>query len=167
MLSSSWGEWTLQTLHLVLGSISLIIYQTILYGSVHDRKVSVLGFCSLLHSSLKPRVFVSLAPKIVPAIITQMEGLVEAYKRMMISTCIKTFLHTSQRISSVHSFHMMYVSVEIAADTEDGKVFVEGSDSNDSDNAELDSEEDDATEETEEYILRKLDKGVRKHFFSN
>ncbi len=48
---------------------------------VHDRKVSVLGFCSLLQAPLRPDVFVALAPKIVPAIVVQMEGLVEAYKR--------------------------------------------------------------------------------------
>ena len=53
--------------------------------SVHDRKVSVLGFCSLIQAAVKPSAFVGAAPKIIPAMIKQMEGLVEAYKRESIS----------------------------------------------------------------------------------
>ena len=49
--------------------------------SVHDRKISVLGFCSLLQAAVKPSAFVTTAPKIIPAVIKQMEGLIEAYKR--------------------------------------------------------------------------------------
>ncbi len=53
----------------------------VLPSRIHDRKISVLGFCSLLQSPVRPAPVQSLAPKIVPAIVYQMEELVDAYKR--------------------------------------------------------------------------------------
>ena len=51
---------------------------------IHDRKISVLGFCSLLQSPLRPAPIRNLAPKVIPAIITQLEGLIDGYRRKYI-----------------------------------------------------------------------------------
>lgn len=51
---------------------------------VHDRKMSIFGFCSVLlclaHSQARPPALVELAPSFIPTVVTQLEALVEAYK---------------------------------------------------------------------------------------
>ena len=59
---------------------SYVIFFTCSDHSVHDRKISVLGFCSLLQCPDKPAPVHNLASKVVPAIVAQLEGLIEAYK---------------------------------------------------------------------------------------
>ena len=47
---------------------------------IHDRKMSVLGLCTVLQSPIKPPAVLNNAPHIIPMIIHQLELLVEAYK---------------------------------------------------------------------------------------
>lgn len=46
---------------------------------VHDRKICVLGICTLISLPQKPQVLLELAPKIMPALIVLFEGLKKAY----------------------------------------------------------------------------------------
>ncbi|GJQ71192.1 hypothetical protein Trydic_g1090 [Trypoxylus dichotomus] len=46
---------------------------------VHDRKICVLGICTLISLPQKPQVLVELASKIMPALIMLFEGLKKAY----------------------------------------------------------------------------------------
>ena len=55
---------------------------------VHDKKMSVLGFCALLQSSHRPQAVLNSAHLFVPAIIVQLKALVQAYQGM------KVLLHT-------------------------------------------------------------------------
>jgi len=64
----------------VSGSCIMHINLPCFLHSIHDRKMSVLGFCSLLQCPVRPAPVLSLASKVVPAIISQLESLVEAYK---------------------------------------------------------------------------------------
>ncbi len=49
-------------------------------GSIHDRKMSVIGLCSLLQCHNRPPVIQSNAAVIVPLIIQQLDLLVAAYR---------------------------------------------------------------------------------------
>ena len=51
-----------------------------LSNSIHDRKMSVLGLCSLLQCPARPPVIHSNATFIVPLIIQQLDLLVAAYR---------------------------------------------------------------------------------------
>ncbi len=62
----------------------MLIYLKLLFHRVHDRKMSIFGFCSVLlclvHSPARLPALVELAPSFIPTIVTQLEALVEAYK---------------------------------------------------------------------------------------
>ena len=47
---------------------------------IHDRKMSVLGLCSVLQSPVRPAAVQSKAALIVPTIMDQLTQLLEAYK---------------------------------------------------------------------------------------
>lgn len=51
------------------------------FEGIHDRKMSVLGLCTVLQSPIKPPAVLNNAPHIIPMIIHQLELLVEAYKK--------------------------------------------------------------------------------------
>ena len=68
------------TVNILLCSLNSKFVLTCSDHSVHDRKISVLGFCSLLQCPDKPAPVHNLASKVVPAIVAQLEGLIEAYK---------------------------------------------------------------------------------------
>ena len=50
--------------------------------SIHDRKISVLGFCSILQCPVRPAPVLTLAPKIVPTVVSLLEELIDTYKSM-------------------------------------------------------------------------------------
>lgn len=52
------------------------------FQGVHDKKMSVLGYCALLQSSRRPRAVQNSAHLFVPAIIIQLKSLVQAYQDM-------------------------------------------------------------------------------------
>jgi len=95
-----------------------------LFMGIHDRKMSVLGFCSLLQCPVRPAPVLSLASKVVPAIISQLESLVEAYK-------------------------LVAQEDEDEDEEEDDEA---AGDVDDEEGKELDSEEDDVDEEGQEYL---------------
>ena len=51
---------------------------------VHDRKMSVLGLCAVLHCPVRPAAMLEVSASIIPAAIAQLEGLREAYKGELI-----------------------------------------------------------------------------------
>ena len=51
-----------------------------LYIRFHDKRLSVLGFCSLLQCSRRPKTILERAHHFVPAIIVQLNALVQAYE---------------------------------------------------------------------------------------
>lgn len=66
-------------------NLTLIISNCFMYPfRIHDRKMSILGLCSvlqyLLHSPSRPPAVVDLAPTFIPMVVTQLEALIEAYK---------------------------------------------------------------------------------------
>ena len=52
----------------------------VLYIRVHDKRLSVLGFCSLLQCPRRPKAILERAHHFVPAIIVQLNALVQAYQ---------------------------------------------------------------------------------------
>ena len=49
--------------------------------SVHDRKMSVLGFCSVIQCPVRPATVLSLANQFVPSMVAQLTTLIDLYKR--------------------------------------------------------------------------------------
>ena len=49
-------------------------------NSVHDKKMSVLGFCALLHSPRRPSAVLNNAHHFVPAVLVQLKALVQSYQ---------------------------------------------------------------------------------------
>ena len=49
-------------------------------NSVHDKKISVLGFCALLQSPRRPSAVLNNAHHFVPAILIQLKALVQSYQ---------------------------------------------------------------------------------------
>lgn len=58
------------------------------FHSVHDKKMSVLGFCALLQSGRRPRAVLNNAHHFVPAIIVQMKALVQCYQGNHLIGCV-------------------------------------------------------------------------------
>lgn len=50
------------------------------FYSVHDKKMSVLGFCALLQSGRRPGAVLNNAHHFIPAIIIQLKALVQCYQ---------------------------------------------------------------------------------------
>lgn len=48
--------------------------------SIHDRKISVLGFCAIMQCQLRPAAVVNVAKEIVPAMLVQLDGLKDSYQ---------------------------------------------------------------------------------------
>jgi hypothetical protein len=51
-----------------------------LFEGIHDRKVSVLGFCAVMTCQLRPEAVVSMAKEILPAVLVQLDGLKDSYQ---------------------------------------------------------------------------------------
>lgn len=55
------------------------LHDTDCFLGIHDRKLCVLGLCTLISMPNKPPVLLEVAPKVVPALILLFEGLKRAY----------------------------------------------------------------------------------------
>ncbi|XP_017783558.1 PREDICTED: importin-7 [Nicrophorus vespilloides] len=55
------------------------IHDTDCFLGIHDRKLCVLGICTLISLPTKPAVLQELAPKVMPALVLLFEGLKRAY----------------------------------------------------------------------------------------
>ena len=55
------------------------------FYSIHDRKVSVLGLCTVMQCQLRPEAVLAIAPEMVPAVVLQLDGLKDAYQSKFIS----------------------------------------------------------------------------------
>ncbi|CAH1099995.1 unnamed protein product [Psylliodes chrysocephalus] len=55
------------------------LHDTDCFLGIHDRKLCVLGLCTLISMPNKPPVLMEVAPKVVPALILLFEGLKRAY----------------------------------------------------------------------------------------
>lgn len=51
-----------------------------LYFRIHDRKISVLGFCAVMQCQLRPEAVLKIAKEIVPAMLVQLDGLKDSYQ---------------------------------------------------------------------------------------
>ena len=55
------------------------IHDTDCFLGVHDRKICILGLCTLIGLHRRPPVLAELAPKVMPAMILLFDGLKRAY----------------------------------------------------------------------------------------
>ena len=69
-------------------ALASILYLLRTSYSVHDRKMSVLGFCSVIQCPVRPAPILLLANQLVPAMIAQLETLIDLYKRESLLMCI-------------------------------------------------------------------------------
>jgi hypothetical protein len=53
-----------------------------LFEGIHDRKISVLGFCAVMQCQLRPEAVIAMAKEIVPAVLVQLDGLKDSYQSM-------------------------------------------------------------------------------------
>ncbi|XP_039266742.2 importin-7-like [Styela clava] len=47
---------------------------------IHDRRISVLGLCTVIDSAERPKIISELAPDILPSLILMLQGLTQAYR---------------------------------------------------------------------------------------
>lgn len=64
--------------HVVSTSIPHCVF--VLLSRIHDRKISVLGFCAVMQCQLRPAAVISMAREIVPAMLVQLDGLKDSYQ---------------------------------------------------------------------------------------
>ena len=57
-------------------------------NSVHDKKISVLGFCALLQCPRRPSAVLNNARHFVPAILVQLKALVQSYQGDVCMYCM-------------------------------------------------------------------------------
>lgn len=55
------------------------LHDTDCFLGIHDRKLCVLGLCTLITMPQKPATLIEMAPKIVPSLILLFDGLKRAY----------------------------------------------------------------------------------------
>jgi hypothetical protein len=74
-----------------------------LFEGIHDRKISVLGFCAVIQCPMRPKAVVDVAREILPAMLVQLDGLKDSYQSN------SHFLLVSLQIMLRHTYMYIYV----------------------------------------------------------